>query len=418
MNGAADSVSTVPAARPAVFSGTRRIAALVAVALLLSVAGVYAYRAGGRESTDDAQVEGHITPIGTRIGGAVLEVLVKENQEVKAGDVLVKIDPRDYEVALSQARAELADADAALAAAQSGVPIVEVTSSSDVQRAAGSTEAAAAAANAAARDIDAARARQHVAEARIAEARATAERARKDRDRLAPLAAKEEIAQQQFDAAVAAATVAEAGVASAEATAAEARSGVTVAESHLLQSQAGLRQAEAAQTATRTAPAQVRSARARLDAARAKVAQEQAAVREAELKLEYTIVKAPSNGIVSRKNVEPGQVLQVGQPLLALVGVDEVWVVANFKETQLAAIRPGQHASIAIDAFDHDVDGIVESIAPATGAKFSLLPAQNATGNFVKVVQRVPVKIAITGRPDLARRLRPGLSVVPTISTR
>jgi len=417
MNGAADSVSTVPA-RPAIFSGTRRTAALVAVALLLSAAGVYAYRAGGRESTDDAQIEGHITPIGTRVGGAVLEVLVKENQEVDAGDVLVRIDPRDYEVALSQARAELADAEAALAAAQSGVPIVEVTSSSDVQRAAGSTDAAAAAANAAARDIDAARARQQVAEARVTEARAMAERARKDRDRLAPLAAKEEIAQQQFDAAIAAATVAEAGVASADAAAAEAESGVTVAESHLQQSQAALRQAQAAQTATRTAPAQVRSARARLDAARAKVAQEQAAVREAELKLEYTIVKAPSNGIVSRKNVEPGQVLQVGQPLLALVGVDEVWVVANFKETQLAAIRPGQHASIAIDAFDHDVDGIVESIAPATGAKFSLLPAQNATGNFVKVVQRVPVKIAITGRPDLARRLRPGLSVVPTISTR
>ena len=167
---------------------------------------------------------------------------------------------------------------------------------------------------------------------------------------------------------------------------------MTVAESRHVQSQAAVHQAEAAQSATETAPAQVRSARARLDAAQAKVAQEQASVKEAELHLEYTQIKAPSSGIVSRKNVEPGQILQPGQPLLAIVGVEEVWVVANFKETQLATIHPGQHATIAVDALGHDVDGIVESIAPATGAKFSLLPAQNASGNFVKVVQRVPVQ--------------------------
>jgi membrane fusion protein (multidrug efflux system) len=408
-----------PAApRASRFAGPRRTIALVAAVLVLGAVGVYAYRAGGRESTDDAQIEGHITPVGTRVGGAVLDVLIKENQEVKAGDVLVRIDPRDYEVALSRARAELADAEAALAAAQSGVPIVEVTSSSDVQRAAGSTDAATAASTAAARDIEAARARQTAAEARVAEAKATAERARKDRDRLAPLAAKEEISQQQFDAAVAAATVAEAAVASAEATVAEATSGVTVAESRHQQSQAALRQAQASQSATRTAPAQVRSAQARLDAARARVAQEQASVREAELKLEYTVIKAPASGVISRKSVEPGQVLQPGQSLLALVGVDEVWVIANVKETQLATIRPGQKVAIAIDAFDHDLDGVVESIAPATGAKFSLLPAQNASGNFVKVVQRVPVKIAIRGDAEQLRRLRPGLSVVPTIYTR
>jgi membrane fusion protein, multidrug efflux system len=400
------------------FSGGRRTAAIAVVAILIGAVGVYAYRASGRESTDDAQIEGRITPVSARVGGAVLDVLFKDNQEVKAGDVLVRIDPRDYDVALSRAKAELADAEAALAAAQNGVPMVQMTSSSDVQRAAGSTEAASAGATAAERDIDAARARERAAEARLAEARATAERVRKDRDRLAPLAAKEEISQQQFDAAIAAAAVAEAGVASAEASVAEAKTGVTVAESRHKQSEAAVHQAEAAQSATETAPAQVRSARARLDAAQAKVAQEQASVKEAELHLEYTEIKAPSSGIVSRKNVEPGQILQPGQPLLAIVGSDEVWVVANFKETQLATIRPGQHAKIAVDAFGHDVDGVVESIAPATGAKFSMLPAQNASGNFVKVVQRVPVRIGITASPEVLRQLRPGLSVVPTIYTR
>ncbi len=400
------------------FSGHRRTAAIAAAVVLLGAAAVYAYRAGGRESTDDAQIEGRITPVAARVGGAVVEVLFKDNQEVKAGDVLVRIDPRDYEVALSRARAELADAEAALAAAQSGVPMVQMTSSSDVRKAAGSTDAASAAAVAAERDIDAARARERAADARLLEARATAERVRKDRDRLAPLVAKEEISQQQYDAAVAAATVADAGVASAEAAVAEAKTGVTVAESRHKQSEAAVLQAQAAQSATETAPAQVRSARARLDAALAKVAQEQASVKEAELHLEYTDIKAPSSGIVSRKNVEPGQILQPGQPLLAIVGLDEVWVVANFKETQLSSIHPGQHASIAVDAFGHDVDGVVESIAPATGAKFSMLPAQNASGNFVKVVQRVPVRIAITGGADVRRDLRPGLSVVPTIYTR
>jgi membrane fusion protein (multidrug efflux system) len=418
MSTASEAVSPSAPPRTLSLSGKRRAAALVVALVLVGAVGIYAYRAGGRESTDDALVEGHVTPVGARVGGAVSEVLVKENQEVRAGDVLVRIDPRDYDVALSRARAELADAEAAVAEAQNSVPIVEATTSSDQQRAAGSTEAASAGANAAARDIDAARARLRAAEARVVEAKATADRAARDRDRLKPLAAKEEISQQQYDAAASAAAVAEATVASAQASVAEAQTAITVAESRHRQSEAGVRQAVATQAATRTAPAQVRSARAHLDAALARVAKEQAAVKEAELKLEYTVIKAPSNGIVSRKSVEPGQILQAGQPLLALVGQDEIWVVANFKETQLASIHPGQHVSIAVDALGGDIDGTVESIAAATGARFSLLPAQNASGNFVKVVQRVPVKIAVSGGPDVTRRLRPGLSVVPTIYTR
>jgi len=418
MSTASEAVSPDAPSRAFALSGRKRAAAIVIAAVIVAAVSVYAYRAGGRESTDDAQIEGHVTPVGARVGGAVIEVLFKENQEVKAGDVLVRIDPRDYDAALSEARADLADAEAALASAQTGVPITQTTSTSETRQAVGSTEAAAAGANAAARDIDAANARAQAAQARVAEAKAMAERAAKDRDRLKPLVEKEEISQQQYDAAVATATVAEAAVASAEASANEARTAITVAESKHRQSQATVRQAQAAEAATRTGPSQVRSAQARLAAAAARVAKEQATVKEAELRLEYTVVKAPSNGIVSRKSVEPGQILQPGQPLLALVGQDDVWVVANFKETQLAQIRPGQRVSIAVDAFGHSIDGTIDSIGAATGSRFSLLPAQNASGNFVKVVQRVPVKISIQATPDVMRRLRPGLSVVPTVYTR
>ena len=417
MSASSEAVSPGAPARTFTMTGKRRIAAVVVAAIAASAVGVYAYRAGGRESTDDALVEGHVTPVGARVGGAVVEVLIKENQEVHAGDVLVRIDPRDYEVALLQAKAELADAEAEVASAQSSVPIVEMTSASDEERTAGSTEAAAAASNAAARDIDSARARVQAAEARVAEAKATAERAARDRDRLKPLAAKEEISQQQYDAAVSAAAVAEAAVASAEASVAEARAGITVAESRHRQSQAAVRQAQATQSATRTAPAQVRSARARLDAAQARVAKEQAAVREAELKLEYTVIKAPSSGIVSRKSVEPGQILQPGQPLLALVGRTKCGSSPTSRRRSWRR-SPGQRVSIAVDALGHDIDGTVESIAAATGARFSLLPAQNASGNFVKVVQRVPVKIAIGGGPEVISGCGPGLSVVPTVYTR
>lgn len=399
-------------------TGMRTPLAILAVLLTAVLVGAYWYRASGRESTDDAQVEGHITPVGARVGGSVAEVLVRDNQVVTAGDILVRIDPRDYEIAVARAKAELADANAALTGAQSGVPIVEVTSSSDVLRAAGTTEAATASRAVAERDIEAAKARLGAAEAGIAEAQATADKARKDRDRLNDLVAKEEISQQQFDTAVAAATVAEAGVDSARAAAEEARSGIRGAESKLQQSQAGVRQAEAAQRSTRTGSSQVRSAQARRDAAIAGVAQAQAHVAQAELNLAYTVVKAPAAGIVSRKSVEPGQILQPGQPLLALVGIEDVWVVANFKETQLASIRVGQRVIVDVDAFGHEVDGTVDSIAPATGSKFSLLPAENASGNFVKVVQRVPVKIALTNTRDPERQLRPGMSVEPTIYTR
>ena len=212
--------------------------------------------------------------------------------------------------------------------------------------------------------------------------------------------------------------MAEAAVDSARAAVLEAETGVRAAESRLAESKGAVRQAQASQHATEIGPAQVRVARARLDAAQARVAQQRAAVQQAELHLEYTTVKAPVAGVVTRKSVEPGQVVQPGQALLALVSLADVWVVANFKETQLGTIQPGQRATVEIDAYDRHVDGRVESIAAATGAKFSLLPAENASGNFVKVVQRVPVKIAIAPEAAADLQMRPGMSAVVTVHTR
>lgn len=409
-----------PASR---MEGTRsrargRLPMIVAGVAILSVAvGAFWYRAAGRESTDDAQVEGHITPVAARVGGAVQDVLVENNQAVSAGEVLVRIDPRDAEVALASARAELADAEAALAGATSDLPIVSASSTNDAERAAASTGAARAAEEAAARNIDAARARLEAARARVAEAEARTTRARRDRDRLKDLADKGEIPAQQFDAAVAAADVADAAVRSAHADVLEAETGVRVAESRRTQAESVVLQAQATERGAGTAPEQIAAAKARLAAAAARVDKARAAVRQAELRLEYVTVTAPTSGIVSRKNVEPGQIIQPGQPLFAIVSLDDVWVVANFKETQLADIHPGQLVTVGVDALGIDVEGRVESIAPATGAKFSLLPAQNASGNYVKVVQRVPVRIALEA-PDPSHALRPGMSVVPVVHTR
>lgn len=395
-----------------------RLPVLLGIAAVMVGLAVFAwYHFAGRESTDNAQVEGHITPVAGRVGGTVAEVLIRENQAVKKGDVLVRIDSRDYDVALTRVRAELADAEAALAVAETSVPIARQTSSSDVQRTAGSVDSASAGATAAERDVEAARARLAAARARVVEAQANADRASKDDERLRGLVEKDEISRQQYDAAVAAATAARASVESARASAAEAETAVRVAESKSIQARGVITQAQAVERAARSGPDQVRVAEARAQAAAARVQQVRAAVQQAELNLQYTTIAAPSDGVVSRKAVEPGQIIQPGQPLLALVSLDDVWVVANFKETQLRDLRQGQRVSIAVDALDRTFEGRIDSIAAATGAKFSLLPAENASGNFVKVVQRVPVKIAID-RSDATRALRPGMSVVPTVYTR
>jgi membrane fusion protein, multidrug efflux system len=397
-----------------------RIRILVAaVAVAVIAGGAWLWATSGRETTDDAQVDAHVTPIASRVGGTVVGVPVADNQMVDAGAVLVEIDPRDYEIALDRARAELADAEAAALAAGAAVPITSTTTSSNVQSARGGVEQAAAGTDEAQRSVEASRARLVTAQARLRETEATATKTAKDVERLRTLLAKDEIAQQQFDAAVAAADSARAAADSARSQVSEAELGIRVAESRVTQARVAEQQAQAGLRTAQTAPEQVTATRARAAAAEARVQQMRAMVKQAELNLEHTRVKAAVKGIVSRKSVEVGQVIQPGQPLMAIIALDRVWATANFKETQLEDMRPGQVATIEVDAYGgREFKGKVESLAAATGARFSLLPPDNATGNFVKVVQRVPVKIVLDEGQDPEQLLRPGMSVTATVVTK
>jgi membrane fusion protein, multidrug efflux system len=398
--------------------GRVRVVAAVA-AIVIVAAGAWLWATAGRESTDDAQVESNVTPIAARVGGTVIGVAVKDNQKVDAGAVLVELDPRDFDVRIEQARADLAAAEAAAQAARVDVPIASTTTTSNVTTARGGVAQAKAGVGEAQAGVEAARARLTTAQAHLRETEAEATRTARDVERLKGLLAKDEVSQQQFDAAQAAADSARAATDSARSQVREAELGIGVAESRLAQAQAGEQQAHAELSTAQTAPEQVAATRARASAAEARVLQARAALKQAELNREYATVRAPAAGVVSRKTVEVGQVVQTGQPLMALISLDRPWITANFKETQLADMRPGQPATIEVDAYGgREFKGHVESVAAATGARFSLLPPDNATGNYVKVVQRVPVKIAIDEGQDPEHLLRPGMSVVPTVYTR
>jgi len=360
--------------------------ALVALALIAGAVFVWHYYSV-RESTDDAQIDGHIDPISARVTGTAIRVLHDDNDVVKAGDVLVELDPKDYQVALERAKADLASAEANAVAANVGVPLTTTTSSSQLA-------AADAGVRSAEREVQA-------AQARVQEAQANSTRLSADLKRMEQLVQKDEVSRQQYDASVAAAT-------SAKATLDAANAAVASSESKLAQAKA---QADAAHTV----PEQIKMTRAKAGAATADVQRAQAAVDQAQLNLQYTKIVAPVDGVLSKRNVEPGQVVQAGQPLFSIVNLDDIWVTANFKETQLRNMRPGQKAEISVDAYGRSFRGTVESIAGASGARFSLLPPENATGNYVKVVQRIPVRIRIDKGQDPNRALRPGMSVVPTV---
>jgi len=405
------------AAAPEPANGRRKLPMIVGgVVVLALIAGIWMWLSSGKESTDDAQVEGHITQLATRVGGTVVKVLVNDNQYVEAGTLVAEIDPRDYQVAVDRARAELADAEATATAASTGVPIAEVSTRSDVRQASGGLEEAQAGIAVADSQVEAAKAQLVAVQARLRERESTAVKTAKDVERFKPLVAKEEIAQQQFDAAVAAADAARAAADAAQSDVAAAQTAVAVAQQRAVQARATAGQAEATLQTARTAPQQLEATRARHASAEARVQQMRAALAQAELNLERTKIKAPTAGTVSRKTVEVGAVVQPGQPLMALVSLTDVWVVANFKETQLAEMRDGQRATIEVDALGgRTFKGKIDSLSAATGARFSLLPPENATGNYVKVVQRVPVKIVLDPGQDPEHLLRPGMSVFPTV---
>jgi len=370
-----------------------------------------------RVSTDDAQVDGHIVPISSKIYGSVFQVLVDDNQPVKAGDVLVRIDPRDYQAKVDQEKAALALAESQARAAQVTVPLTRDTTQSGTTATSAAVTAAQAQATQA--DLAAQQADTNLAIARsnLTAAQANNEKAQADLARMRPLVAKAEISQLQFDAYLAAARVTEAQLKAAQdrvqwsqqalrnahAASQAARARVSQAQAELAQSKASEQQVLVNSAHAQSAVAHVQEARANLTAA--------------ELNLSYTTIIAPVDGQVTKKSVEVGQIVQPGQALMALIPLKDVWVTANFKETQLANVHPGQRAEIHVDMYSRTIAGRVDSIAGGTGARMSLLPPENATGNFVKVVERIPVKIVFDSLPP-GVVLRPGMNVDATIITK
>jgi membrane fusion protein, multidrug efflux system len=367
------------------------------------------------ESTDDAQIDGHLNAISARISGNVIEVRAEDEMLVHAGDVLVRIDPRDYETAVAKAEADLADAQAAYESSQINVPITSTTTSSQLSLSRSAVADAAAGALGAARQLNAAGARLESARAQVLEAEANYKKASDDEARYKQLVDKDEIARQQYDTAVSTAAAARATVEARKAAVTEAEQNISVATSAVEQANQRITQAEANVQTALTAPQQVAVTETRVKSARAAIAQKRALLDQAKLNLSYTTVVAPVTGIVGKKTVEVGQNIAPGQQLMAVVPLDDIWVTANFKETQLRRMKPGQRVRFSVDAYGREYTGTLEGVAGASGSKFSLLPPENATGNYVKVVQRIPVRINIDPGQNQDHLLRPGMSVDPRV---
>lgn len=398
---------------------TKRVRLIVFAVLILAVIAaipIYNYYSS-RESTDDAQVDGHVVPISSRIDGTILAVLVNDNQVVTAGAQLVKLDPADYQVKFDQAQANVAAAESQANAAKLNVPIIEINTSSQIKTSSADVQVARAAVEAAQRQVDAANARLASAKAQLAQAQANNDKAQKDLVRYKELVQKDEISQSQYDAFVATAQASAAQVETARAGVNEALHNVDVAQASMAQARARLNAARVTERQSQSsAPRQQANSRAQYEGASAQLKQSQAALEQAKLNLDYTVLRAPVSGLVSRKNAEPGMRVAPGQQVMAIVPLDDVWVTANFKETQLKRMRIGQEVEVKVDAYGgRKYTGHIDSIAAASGARFSLLPPENATGNYVKVVQRVPVKIVLNPGQNQDRLLRPGLSVEPTV---
>jgi membrane fusion protein, multidrug efflux system len=428
----------------------RRPLVIVIGAILLLVSLIYGLRyyaySRSHESTDDAFVDGDIVQISPKAQGHVLRVHVSDNQQVKKGDLLVEIDPSDFQARLDQARATLQEAEARQNAANQSVVLTRANTRAATQQAAAGVQAARAGVRGAEAQVTSAQGRLgqsraavttaqanvRQAQAQIAAAQAEATRANTDLARYQLLYERDEVSRQQLDQATAAARTANANLeaartrtAAAEAQVAEAQSAeraalgtVQQAQSQVGGSQAQVGEASGRLAAANTAPEQVAVSQAQVQTATATIEQARAAVAQAELNLSYTKVYAPEDGTVTRKSVEEGQLVQVGQPLMALVTGD-IWVTANFKETQLNQIQPGQPVEVTVDAYPGKTfRAHVDSIQSGTGARFSTLPPENATGNYVKVVQRVPVKIVFDEQPDPRHVLGPGMSVVPEVKVK
>ena len=395
----------------------RRLLFAGGAVLLAAIAGLVLYY-HNRESTDDAQVDGHITPLASKVYGRVAQVLVDDNQPVKAGQVLVKIDPRDYQAALDQAKAQLALAESEARSAGVDVPrtrenVASGNSSADAQLQGSMADLA----KAQATYEQAQTADLAWAQANVEKSQANAELARADLARYKPLMDKGEISKQQYDAAKANADATASALKADQEKLEQARRNVEVAKAQRDAARAHVEQARAGVASAQADIKQVSMRAADAQGKLAKVEQARAALNAAQLNLSYTEIVAPVDGVATHKQVEPGQIVQAGQGLLVVVPLHDVWVTANFKETQLRKMRAGQKAEVKVDTYGKTFSGHVDSIAGATGSVLSLLPPENATGNYVKVVQRIPVKIVLDAVPSEKTVLRPGMNVDATVIT-
>ncbi len=377
----------------------------LAVAVLIAAGfGVYRFLEYARtyEETDDAQIDTHMNTVSTRIPGTVLKVHIIENQTVQAGQLLIELDPADYKVTLDREKAALAQVQAQVRAEAPAVAITANTTETRISSGQANVASAEAALAVARRDVE-----SH--DAKVTQAEAQLNRAKADLVRYETLVKKDQVSRLEYDEKVAAAKSAAAALDSERAESNSVRQVVAQREAQL-----ALAKSELAQS-TRNAPQEVSAQRATLDFRKASVVAAQTAIEESALQLSYTQIRAPIAGVIGKKNVEPGQRIQPGQQLIAIVPVDDIWVTVNYKETQLKEMKTGQKATIHVDAYDKDYEGYVDSLPPATAARFSILPPENASGNYVRVVQRLPVRLRFKPGQDPDHRLRPGMSVLPKV---
>jgi membrane fusion protein, multidrug efflux system len=395
-------------------------AIVFAIALAAVAAGsYYAWRyVSAFEDTDDAQIDGNINAISARINGYVVDVPVDNERYVKAGDVLVRIDPKDYSVALAQAEADLAAAEASYQGYRTDVPVTSTTTSSQLTSTRSGKLDAEAALLGAQRQLSAAQARLDTTEAQVREAQSTYKNTVDDVNRYKLLVDKDEIPRQRYDTAVSISNTAKATVDARQAAVAEAEDNIRVAQAAIDQANARIAQADASIQAALTAPQQVAISQARAKTSEAQVLQKRAVVDQARLNLSYCTIVAPVSGIIEKKSVEVGSNVSPGQELMAVVPLDDIWVTADFKEAQLRHMKAGQRVTFSVDAYGREYKGRVTGIGGASGSLLSLLPPENATGNFVKVVQRLPVRIDIDPHQNDDHRLRPGMSVEPKVYVR
>jgi membrane fusion protein, multidrug efflux system len=388
---------------------SRRKFIVIAVLILLVIGGgLFYWHSTFSEDTDDAQVDGDLYEVSSRVTGQVIKVYVQDNQTVQAGQAIADIDPKDYQVAFDQAQATLASAEADYEQAHVNVPITSVTSTTTISTSGSDVTASSAA-------VAQAEKQKEAADARVVQAKANALKAQLDVERYTPLVQKDVISKQQYDQAVATANADTAAVLGAQADVIASQEAVRQAQQKVAQSRF------TAQQAAKNGPQQVKAQEARAQSMLASVKQAQARLEQARLNLGYCHIVAPVAGIVSKKNVDVGVNVSIGQDLLTVVPVTNLWVTANFKETQLDKMKPGQEVKLEVDALGgRKFSGKVTQIGGATGSRLSLFPPENATGNYVKVVQRIPVRIDFTNldKENGDYALRPGFSVTPIVTVK